>query len=166
MPWPIGTVIWDSFLTCKSTLQSPAHPELTRWTGDETANQPQIHLTLLLSEILYFLLNRNELPRDKTNKMVYAPSEDSDQPGHLPGLIRVFAVRMKKVWVLRWVQSSFCWFSLEVAQIRMTKWLLVDVAVRSECFINTKWSKLFREVNVFKTEIVILCSEWRNGLLL
>ena len=29
-----------------------------------------------------------------------APSEDSDQPGHPPSLIRVFAVRMKKPWVL------------------------------------------------------------------
>ena len=26
-------------------------------------------------------------------KMTYAPSEDSDQPGHPPGLIKVFAVR-------------------------------------------------------------------------
>ena len=30
----------------------------------------------------------------------WAPSEDSDQPGHPPSLIRVFAVRMKKAWVL------------------------------------------------------------------
>ena len=30
---------------------------------------------------------------DKTNKMTNAPSEDSDQPGHPPSLIRVFAVR-------------------------------------------------------------------------
>ena len=30
---------------------------------------------------------------DKTNKMTCAPSEDSDQPGHLPSLIRVFTVR-------------------------------------------------------------------------
>ena len=29
-----------------------------------------------------------------------APSEDSDQPGHPPSLIRVFAVRMKKAWTL------------------------------------------------------------------
>ena len=29
-----------------------------------------------------------------------APSEDPDQPGHPPSLIRVFAVRMKKTWVL------------------------------------------------------------------
>ena len=28
------------------------------------------------------------------------PSEASDQPGHPPSLIRVFAVRMKKAWVL------------------------------------------------------------------
>ena len=32
--------------------------------------------------------------------MACAPCEDSDQPGNLPSLIRVFAVRMKKAWVL------------------------------------------------------------------
>ena len=35
-----------------------------------------------------------------------APSEDSDQPGHLPSLIRVFAVRMKKAWVLSYPLST------------------------------------------------------------
>ena len=34
-----------------------------------------------------------ELPHGKTNKMSFVPSEDSDQPGHMPSLIRVFAVR-------------------------------------------------------------------------
>ena len=29
----------------------------------------------------------NQPPHDKTNKMAYVPSEDSDQPGHLPSLI-------------------------------------------------------------------------------
>ena len=33
-----------------------------------------------------------EPPRDKTNKMACAPSEDSDQPVHPPSLIRAFAV--------------------------------------------------------------------------
>ena len=33
-----------------------------------------------------------ELHRDKTNKMACAPSEDSDQPGHPPSLIRAFDV--------------------------------------------------------------------------
>ena len=35
-----------------------------------------------------------------------APSEDSDQPGHPPRLIRVFAVRMKKPWVLSYPLSA------------------------------------------------------------
>ena len=37
---------------------------------------------------------------DKTNKIAWAPSEDPDQPGHPPSLIRVFAFHMKKAWVL------------------------------------------------------------------
>ena len=34
------------------------------------------------------------------------PSKDSDQPGHLPSLIRVFAVHMKKAWVLSYPLSA------------------------------------------------------------
>ena len=37
-----------------------------------------------------------EPPHDRTNKMACAPSEDSDQPGHPPSLIRVFTFCMKK----------------------------------------------------------------------
>ena len=33
-----------------------------------------------------------EPPHDKTNKMTFVPSKDSDQPGHPHSLIRVFAV--------------------------------------------------------------------------
>ena len=50
--------------------------------------------------------NRNEPPHDKTNKMACAPSEDSDQPGHPPSLIIVFAVRMKKAWILSYPLSA------------------------------------------------------------
>ena len=35
-----------------------------------------------------------------------APSEDTDQPGNSPSLIRVFAVRMKKPWVLSYPLSA------------------------------------------------------------
>ena len=35
-----------------------------------------------------------------------APSEDSDQPGHPPSLIRVFAVGRKKAWVLSYPLSA------------------------------------------------------------
>ena len=81
-----------------------------------------------------------EPPHDKTNKMTYASSEDADQPGRSPSLIRVFAVRMKKAWVcsypfsalwrlwsdwadaqahlsLCWAHRSFCWFCCEAAHI-------------------------------------------------
>ena len=80
-----------------------------------------------------------DLPHDKTNKMACAASEDSDQPGHLPSLIRVLAVRMKKAWVLSyplsiqwrlwsdwsdaqadlklyWVHMPFCWFVMKWLQ--------------------------------------------------
>ena len=47
-----------------------------------------------------------EPAHDKTNKMTCAPSEDSNQPGHPPSLIRVFVVRMKKIWVLSYALSA------------------------------------------------------------
>ena len=43
---------------------------------------------------------------DKTNKIECASTEGSDQPGHPPSLIRVFAVRMKKHWVLIYPLSA------------------------------------------------------------
>ena len=79
-----------------------------------------------------------------------AHSKDSDQPGHPPRLIRVFAVCMKKVWVLSyplsalqrlirlgrcpgWSESSlgeqsFCWFCNEAAQMSCGHPLLHDSA--------------------------------------
>ena len=53
----------------------------------------------------HFNLHTNEPRHDKTNKMS-VPSEDSDQPRHPPNLIRVFAVRMKKAWVLSYPLSA------------------------------------------------------------
>ena len=47
-----------------------------------------------------------EPAHDKTYKMACAPSKDSDQPGHLPSLIRLFAVHMKKAWVLSYPLSA------------------------------------------------------------
>ena len=49
----------------------------------------------------------------KTSKMACAPSKDIDQPGNLPGLIRVFNVCMKKLWVLRYPMSTqWTWIRL------------------------------------------------------
>ena len=81
-----------------------------------------------------------EPAHNKPNKMTRTLSEDSDQPGHPPSLIRVFAVHMKKNvgslashkahskdwsdWAdaqadlsLRWVHKSFSWFYHAAAHI-------------------------------------------------
>ena len=46
-----------------------------------------IILSLTLIQVGQLLVKSYEPPCDKTNKMACAPSEDSDQPGHLPSLI-------------------------------------------------------------------------------
>ena len=53
------------------------------------------HCRLITSSV-----KTNEPPHDETNTMACAPSEDSDQPEHPPSLIRLFAVHMKKAWIL------------------------------------------------------------------
>ena len=88
-----------------------------------------------------------EPPHDKTNKMACAPNEDVDQPGHPASLIRVFAIRRKKSWVLsyplnaqrrlwsdwavaqadrslRWAYIPLCWFCREAAHLweRYREW--------------------------------------------
>ena len=45
-------------------------------------------------------------PVQEQPHMTCAPSEDSDQPGHPPSLISVFAVRKKKAWVLSYPLSA------------------------------------------------------------
>ena len=47
----------------------------------------------------------NEPQHDKTNKITCAPSEDSEQPGNPPSLIRVFVVGLEN-WVLSYPLSA------------------------------------------------------------
>ena len=49
-------------------------------------------MVIILEFCLDFFIRSFEPAHDKTYKMACAPSEDSDQPGHLPSLIRDFAV--------------------------------------------------------------------------
>ena len=64
----------------------------------------RLNRSLLL--LLLLLLLVFEPPHDKTNKTACAPSKTSNWPGHLPSLIRVFAVCMKKAWVLSYPLSA------------------------------------------------------------
>ena len=51
-------------------------------------------------------MSRDMKKKKKKKKSECAPSEVSDQLGHPPSLIRVFAVRMKKPWVLSYHLSA------------------------------------------------------------
>ena len=67
------------------------------------ANMEKFTCNKMITVNVFFATERLfELHRDKTNKMACAPSEDSDQPG----LIRVFAVHLKKARVLNYPLSA------------------------------------------------------------
>ena len=63
---------------------------------------PPVHPHSMISVFVVLCLASitPEPPNDKTNKMICAPSQDSDQPGHPLSLITVVAVRIKKASVL------------------------------------------------------------------
>ena len=66
-------------------------------------------LCLVTDQEAYWSFNQPhnfEPLHDKTNKMTFAPREDSDQPGHPPSLIRVFAVCMKETWALSYPMNA------------------------------------------------------------
>ena len=95
---------------CKDSGHTGRMPRLIWAFAGRTANDPRLlHAD---SEdwsdwaVLRWAYNSFEPPRDKTNKMICAPSEDSNQPRHSPSLIRVFAARMKKHWVLNYPFSA------------------------------------------------------------
>ena len=80
------------------------------------AFQNEILSTTLLKEVIFqktiymyiylfsaYLLLTFEPPHDKTNKMACASNKDVT---NMPSLIRVFAVRLKKAWVLSYPLST------------------------------------------------------------
>ena len=69
------------------------HKQLLSWCGSHNS-----------CYLLYF--STNEPHREKTNKMAYAPSEDADQPGHPPSLIRVFTVCMTNARILSYMTNA------------------------------------------------------------
>ena len=122
-------------------------------------------------------------PLDKTNKMACAPREDSDQPGHPPSLIRVFAVCMKKDWVLSyplspqrrlssdWVDAqadlSLCWahshcvgFVMRWPQCFKKKFKTFHHLTRSVATLETlkgiKWSTKSASLKA-----IIFVKQWR-----
>ena len=77
-----------------------------------------------------------------------AYSKDSDQPGHPPSLIRVFAVRMKKPWVLSYPLSAQrrLWSDWADAQadlsLRWARTHFVSFVMSGlKCSLRSLWSK-------------------------
>ena len=54
----------------------------------------------ILGHLPYFCIKTYVPAHDKANKMACAPCEDSDQTRHLPSLINIFTVCIKKGWVI------------------------------------------------------------------
>ena len=127
-------------------------------------------------------------PLDKTNKMACAPREDSDQPGHPPSLIRVFAVRMKKDWVLsyplsqqrkllsdwvdaqadlslRWAHSHFVGFVMRRPQCFKKKFKTFHHLTRSVATLETlKGIKCFtRSTLSASLKAILFVKQWRFG---
>ena len=80
----------------KVYIRQPVH---TRFSNQNFWQQNFLHLECIevyfcyeVKLILWGFGSLNELQHDKTNKMICGPSKDSDQPGHMPRLIWVFAV--------------------------------------------------------------------------
>ena len=95
--WKIETCMW-----CVSTpVKSVLHLWYALICVSEMITSPSSVLWLWPE---LYCLNWTASWQNQQNECV--PSEDSDQPGHPPSLIRVFAVRMKKAWVLSYPLSA------------------------------------------------------------
>ena len=68
---------------------------MAQYYMQEQDNIKDIHVATLdfNTNIQGRFLSKFEPPYDKINDMACATSEDSDQPGHPPSLIRVFTMR-------------------------------------------------------------------------
>ena len=108
-------------------------------------------------------------------------SATTDQPGHPPGLIRVFAVRMKKAWVLsysedwsdwadaqadqsrRWAHSHFVGFVMRRLNFRP------HMMLHAKVVSGTSHSKHHHYLNVIQCyyyrSTAVFCKMWNHLLL-
>ena len=111
---------------------------------------------LIVSKTFLDTFNTFE-PHDQTNKVVCAPSEDSDQPGRPPGLIRVFDVSTKKAWFLSHTLSAQqrLWSDWADAQGRLIR----VFAGRTVIFLILSWGgSFFLQILTIRE---VLCSSFK-----
>ena len=118
-------------------------------------------------------------------------SEDSDQPGHPPSLIRVFAFRLKKAWVLSyplsaqrrlirlggcpgWSESSlgahlFCWFCRVMAHMSLVMRKSVLGSLRPGKTLTgllSWWDSYGLEILDLASRGIILSRQWTTKALI
>ena len=83
---------WTSFLKCCSQprQRSSTHPDRQQHVWIVSKFIKPVETLFLCSRLHDYLSRLMTKPKKKKKKMTWAPSEDSDQPGHPPSLIRVF----------------------------------------------------------------------------
>ena len=144
-----GTRLYDSQL-----LRTVASWE-KNWTLSIWGGKPCVlkYWTDMKGNLIYQV----EPAHDKTNKMTCAPSEDSDQPGHLPSLIRqILRCLHEGFWVLsfpksaqrrRWSDCTNVVYDLSRARqnlqnVLCTWWRLraaCAVTQSDQCLLGTQW---------------------------
>ena len=101
--------VYNKILYYAFFLQQRTGKDETRTDGEDGSKKERggssgmWNNTLLLVCLKIFL---NEPPHHKTNKWPVHPAKTQNQPGHPHSLIRVFADRMKKGWVLGYPSSA------------------------------------------------------------
>ena len=78
-------------------------------------------------------LSECEPPHDKSNKMAFAPSEDSIQPGS-----DQFSHCAQAYLCLRWAQWPFCWFCHATAYVYIVA-ESPNVESESDCGSSGRW---------------------------
>ena len=168
----------NSFQEVSVLLVHLNHTQLT--TGEKEVVQPCFLICMWILHVRIVKILKPGRPKNCCNYPKHlwvvswqnqqndcAPSEDSDQPGHPPSLIRVFAVRMKKArglsypmsalrrfwsdWAdaqadlsLRWAHSSFCRFCHEAALMCQNDRDTVcpDLSIRKLIIIKVYWNQI------------------------
>ena len=77
-----------------------------RWKGEHEKLCAIKHVYVQPKNWLWYGLAIPNEPPHKTDKMTCTPSDDSAEPGHRPSLIRVIAVRRKKIPIERLAKTD------------------------------------------------------------
>ena len=95
-----------SFCSAQISIASQQPPSAAKTDMENKLKAQKEEMERQLLQSAQEILQQRIVSEPQNQQSDCAPSEDSDQPGHPPSLVRVFAVRMKKAWVLSYPLSA------------------------------------------------------------